>query len=230
MAEAIITRRGGVGFPEGWNESVSAPAFGSITKHEPVMLRVFSEWGGEKVKLSNPSTLPAGTGWGCAFSPDGAYLAVAHSTSPYLTIYKRSGDTFTKLANPSTRPAGTGVGCAFSPDGAYLAVAHNTSPYLTIYKRSGDTFTKLANPSTLPAGNGAGCAFSPDGAYLAVAHSTSPYITIYNAADTYDVIQQMTSRSMFLLTGKHGLSLTTANDGETARAIVFPSVYNLPRE
>ena len=184
MAEAIITRRGGVGFPEGWNESVSAPAFGSITKHEPVMLRVFCEWGGEKVKLSNPSTLPAGTGWGCAFSPDGAYLAVAHSTSPYLTIYKRSGDTFTKLANPSTLPAGTGVGCAFSPDGAYLAVAH----------------------------------------------STSPYITIYNAADTYDVIQQMTSRSMFLLPGKHGLSLTTANDGETARAIVFPSVYNLPRE
>ncbi len=138
MAEAIITRRGGVGFPEGWNESVSAPAFGSITKHAPVMLRVFCEWGGEEVKLSNPSTLPAGEGTDCAFSPDGVYLAVAHYGSPFVTIF--------------------------------------------------------------------------------------------NAADTYDVIQQMTSRSMFLLTGKHGLSLTTANDGETARAIVFPSVYNLPRE
>ncbi len=229
MAEAIITRRGGVGFPEGWNESVSAPAFGSITKHEPVMFRVFCGWGGEEVKLSDPSTLPASNGWGCAFSPDGAYLAVVHYIPPYITIYKRSGDTFTKLANPSTLPASNGWGCAFSPVGAYLAVAHSLPPYITIYKHSGDTFTKLADPSTLPAGIGRGCAFSPDGAYLAVAHQNSPYITIYNT-DTYDVIQQMTSRSMFLLTGKHGLSLTTANDGETARAIVFPSVYNLPRE
>ena len=61
------------------------------------------------------------------------YLAVAHASSPYITIYKRSGDTFTKLSNPSSRPTGNGEGCAFSPDGMYLAVAHATSPYITIY-------------------------------------------------------------------------------------------------
>jgi lipopolysaccharide export system protein LptC len=76
-------------------------------------------------------------------------MAVAHFTSPFITIYKRSGDTFTKLANPATLPASTGNGVAFSSDDTYMAVAHSTSPFITIYKRSGDTFTKLADPATL---------------------------------------------------------------------------------
>ena len=113
------------------------------------------------------------------------YLSVAHLSSPYITIYKRSGDTFTKLSDPSSLPAGDGSGCAFSPDGAYLAVSHANSPYITIYKRSGDTFTKLSDPSSLPTGVGYGCAFSPDGTYLAVAHSVSPYITIYKGGGEY---------------------------------------------
>ena len=88
-------------------------------------------------KLSNPATLPTGTGYGCTFSPDGTYLAVAHSSSPNITIYKRDGDTFTKLSNPAILPAGAGYGCAFSPDVTYLSVAHNASPYITIYKITG---------------------------------------------------------------------------------------------
>jgi hypothetical protein len=63
-------------------------------------------------------------------------MAVAHATSPYITIYKRSGDTFTKLADPSSLPTGDGRGVAFSSVGIdYLAVAHDTSPYVTIYPR-----------------------------------------------------------------------------------------------
>jgi len=41
-------------------------------------------------------------------------LAVAHASSPYVTIYSRSGDTFTKLANPATLPTGLGGGVTFS--------------------------------------------------------------------------------------------------------------------
>ena len=119
-------------------------------------------------KLADPAQLPAGVGRGCSFSPDGAYLAVSHGTSPYITIYRRDGDTFTKLADPAQLPSNAGFSCAFSPDGIYLAVAHNTSPFVTIYRRDGDTFTKLADPAQLPAGVGRGCAFSPDGAYLEV--------------------------------------------------------------
>ena len=75
-------------------------------------------------KLANPATLPAGNGYGVAFSPNSTYMAVAHATSPYITIYKRSSDTFTKLPNPADTLPGTGRSVAFSPDSTYLAVAH----------------------------------------------------------------------------------------------------------
>ena len=125
------------------------------------------------------ATPPAGTGYGCAFSPDGALLAVAHNASPYINIYNTSD--WSKVANPATLPTGASNGCAFSPDGALLAVVHSTSPYITIYNTS--DWSKVANPATLPTGIGYGCAFSPDGALLVVAHSISPYITIYNTSD-----------------------------------------------
>ena len=89
------------------------------------------------------------------------FLAVAHSTTPFVTVYGQDVDAFTKLGNPANLPTDTGRGIAFSADGNYLAVGHSTSPFLTIYKRSGDTFTKLPNPATLPTGNGLGIAFYP---------------------------------------------------------------------
>jgi DNA-binding beta-propeller fold protein YncE len=91
-----------------------------ITKGSPVVVKIDFD----PTKLADPATLPTGTGEGCAFDPTGTYLAVAHSNSPYITIYKRSGDTFTKLADPATLPTNNGYGCAFDPTGTYLAVAH----------------------------------------------------------------------------------------------------------
>ena len=38
-------------------------------------------------KLSNSTTLPAGTAYGCAFNHNRTRLAVAHSSSPYITAY-----------------------------------------------------------------------------------------------------------------------------------------------
>ena len=91
------------------------------------------------------------------------FLSVAHSSSPFITIYNQEVDTFTKLSNPATLPASTGIDVAFSSDDTYMAVAHGISPFVTIYKRSGDTFTKLSNPATLPTGTGNGVAFSNTG-------------------------------------------------------------------
>ena len=95
------------------------------------------------VKLTDPSTLPTGTGYGTAFSPDGVYLSVVHSASPFITIYKRSGDVFTKLTDPSTLPTVTGYGTAFSPDGVYLSVVHAISPFITIYYPGYDIITQF---------------------------------------------------------------------------------------
>ncbi|HEY7805262.1 MAG TPA: hypothetical protein VIC30_12635, partial [Orrella sp.] len=85
----------------------------------------------------NPAVLHAGNGLGVAFSTDGTYMAVAHVTTPFITIYKRSGDVFTKLANPAVLPAQHCNGVAFSTDGTYMAVAHTTTPFITIYVGQG---------------------------------------------------------------------------------------------
>jgi hypothetical protein len=85
------------------------------------------------LKIADPATLPTGTGYGSSWSPDGRYLAIAHDTSPYVTIYDWVTGSPVKVANPATLPTGIGRGASWSPDGRYLAIAHDTTPYSTIY-------------------------------------------------------------------------------------------------
>ncbi len=159
-------------------------------------------------KVSNPATLPTGTGNGVAWSSGGAHLAVAHSSSPFVTAYSRSGSTFTKLTNPVTLPAGTGNGASWTSDGAYLAVAHTTSPYLTVYSRSGSTLTKLTDPATLPTGTGVGVSWTSDGAYLAVAHITSPFVTVYSRSGS-TLTKLSNPATLPVNTGNGGVSWTS---------------------
>ena len=98
--------------------------------------------------LPNPSVLPPSNGNGCAFSPDGSRLAVAHNGSPSIAIYDTAD--WSKLPNPSVLPASDGNGCAFSPDGSRLAVVHNTSPFITIY----NTADWSSRPASLFASGG----------------------------------------------------------------------------
>ncbi len=130
-------------------------------------------------KLSNPGSLPANTGQCAAWSPDSQFLAIGHTTTPFVTIYQRTGATFAKCADPVSLPAAQVNGVAWSPDGTILTCVHGTTPFITNYSRSGVTFTKMTAPVTLPAGAGNGAQWSPNGGMLAVAHDTSPYITIY---------------------------------------------------
>ena len=65
-------------------------------------------------KYANPATLPASTGNGLAFSPDGSAIAVAHGVTPFISAYPWSSSGFgTKYANPATLPASSGIGVAF---------------------------------------------------------------------------------------------------------------------
>ena len=137
-------------------------------------------------KLDNPATLPTGAGQDAKFSPDDTYLAVAHATSPFITIYKRNGDTFTKLDNPANLPTGTAHWVGWSYDNTYLAVGHSTSPYITIYKRSGDVFTKLANPADLPQDAVPRVAWSKT-------NSTYLYAGVYNSIFTYGRMYKRTN-------------------------------------
>ena len=130
----------------------------------------------------SPATLPAGSANGVAFSPAGNTIAVAHSSTPFVSAYPWSVAGFgTKYANPATLPAGTATSVAFSPTGDAIAVAHATTPFISAYPWSSSTGfgTKYANPATLPTGNSGGVAFSPAGDAIAVAHATTPFVSAY---------------------------------------------------
>lgn len=163
------------------------------------------------LKIANPATLPTGDAFGTDFSPvtpDGEYLAVTHTTTPFVTIYEHFGDTYTKLSNPGTLPAGIGRRASFSPNGDYLAVSHDVSPFITIYKRSGDTFTKLPNPASLPTGDTRGISFSPDSIYLAVVQTASPYINIYKRTAGTDTFVKLTNPSTLPAGASYGAAFS----------------------
>ena len=134
-------------------------------------------------KSGNPSSALAGNGNSIAFHPNANFVAIAHATTPFVTVYTYTNSAFgTKLTAASPVPAGTGNAVAWSPNGLVLGVAHDTSPYFSLYAFnpvSGSIGTRFKDPSTLPTGTGKGIAFSGDSNYVAIAHTTSPYVSVY---------------------------------------------------
>ena len=146
-----------------------------------------------------------------SFSPNGDYLAVPGTVSPFIHIYKRSGDTFTKLANPSILPAEAVGSAAFSPDGDYLYAGIN------IYRRNGDTFTRQPDPTEMPSNIGTGLAFTPNGQYWAISNSsTSPYFFLYKT------IGNVTKNEGVVTAGKSlGYAKTSASSGQSVDVAVL---------
>lgn len=185
------------------------------------------------IKLANPSSLPPNTSNCCQFSYDGTYLAVGNSTTtPYITIYKRSGDTFTKLADPVSIPGSNVNGLCWAKDDSYLVLTLQSSPYILIYSvnKSTDTFTKITDPATLPTGAARDCDFSFDDNLLAVAHGGSPYVTIYSVDKSTDTFTKL-SNPVSLPTGNargisfsyDGIYLAVAHD--TSPYVTIYKIY-----
>ena len=141
---------------------------------------LYAKIGGAYVKLSDPSTLPASNGRGCAINNVNSLVSFATLSSPYIQNYTLISDVLTKITNPATLPTGAANKCNYNHNGTLMAVAHVNSPYVTIYSVSGTTFTKLANPAVLPVGTANDVAFNNDGTLMAVAQNASPFITVYN--------------------------------------------------
>jgi WD40 repeat protein len=115
-----------------------------------------------------------------------AFLAVAHETSPYLSIYRHKQNGLSKMSNPADLPDGDGLNVDFTNDGAYLAVNMTASPYVAIYKRNNSKFTRLADPAVLPPSGGHGIDFSSNGLYLALGCNATPYLAMYKRnGDTF---------------------------------------------
>ena len=119
--------------------------------------------------------VPPNTGNGVDFSPNGDYLAVAHSSAPQCTLYRKNGNSFVKLPALVSLPGGaTGRTVAFSADSNYLSLG--TSSGFGIYARSGDTFTRITDAEAHTSTNGT--AWSQDSRYTISCNAVSPFFKI----------------------------------------------------
>ena len=129
---------------------------------------------GAWVKRPDPESLPTGTGRGVAFIPNGTLvipssMAVAHSSSPYVTTYDWIEGAWVKRPDPESLPTNTGYGVAFKPDGTLMAVAHETSPYVTTYM--GLPFTLITFDTPPASGDVITADYTVDGV-----HKTDQYV------------------------------------------------------
>jgi hypothetical protein len=130
------------------------------------------------------------------WSHDGLYVAVATSTTPFLTVYNRSSTTaitYWKLADPTAAAASCNQ-ISFSKDDTSVAVGCGNSGGLnngfSWYSLSGVTLTKRTNPSGLPVGTLQGAAWNPVSDMIAVSFgSTSPMIGFYNKSSSTTMVQ-----------------------------------------
>jgi hypothetical protein len=110
-------------------------------------------------QYANPTELPPSTPNKIEFDRNGTALAIATTSSPFVSVYVFTlGGFSTKYANPATLPAGGGNGVAFnrtsrgvnSSGSTAIAVAHNNSPFMSAYTWSVFGFgTRFADPATL---------------------------------------------------------------------------------
>jgi hypothetical protein len=110
-----------------------------------------------------------------SWSPNGLYLAVGYSTTPFFAIYKRSGDTLTRLPATTNVSAGTAsepLSMTWSFDSSSLVVCFATTPFIYHYKRySGDYFFR---DTASNAGNPTIVDIDPTNTYLLCATTTAP--------------------------------------------------------
>jgi WD40 repeat protein len=132
------------------------------------------------VKITTPLSPPLGNGTSSAFSPDGRWLVVTESLTPFLDIYEKVGGIFVRQPNPAVLPTGAiGFrGVSFSSNSRYVSVSHANTPFLTVYEIVGNTFTKLTNPTSLPSSTLSN-SISPDSRFVAVGATTTPFIHLY---------------------------------------------------
>lgn len=141
------------------------------------------------VTLQNPMTAPASlpaTGPNAVdISPDGKYVTMGATGTPFLGTYPTydGGNAFylglRNLVTP-TAAAAQPLGIAYSPDNQFIFVASLTSPFIqAFYLDRGTASTALANPGLLPAGAAKGVAVHPAGTAVAVAVGSTPFIAGY---------------------------------------------------
>lgn len=137
---------------------------------------------------SNPSSLPTGgpagaTGRGVAWRPQGDYIAMANTTSPFLYIvnFNRASGAFGASISVGSSTLANATNCvAWTPDGQYLLVGSATTPFLFIYDFSAQTIgAPLAFDGANPGGTINDMVVHPNGEYVMLSLNATPFIKTY---------------------------------------------------
>lgn len=127
-------------------------------------------------------TVPSGTLYDSALSPDGRYIVASVEDGSDAKIYIWKDDGIT-LITTITHTGGDSPGAiTFSPDGNYFVVAGDAVRDFWIYKVDDDTFNLLATPSSWANLGGLGekvFAFSPNANFLFMGSAASPYVSVF---------------------------------------------------
>jgi len=86
-----------------------------------IMAHAWDNHTGFGSKFSDPASLPAGGGQSVIWNAAGDTIAIAHTTTPFVTVYPWSSGFGTKYADPSTPPAGNATDVAFHPNSNAIA-------------------------------------------------------------------------------------------------------------
>lgn len=97
-----------------WNPDETVLALAQISTSPYILAYSWDYSTGWGSKIANPASLPTGSARGVSWRKNGNDIAVAHNSSPYITVYSWSNGFGTKYANPATLPTGNGDKVKFS--------------------------------------------------------------------------------------------------------------------
>lgn len=169
------------GFPDGWNEVVTANAYEAISAGSPITMFAFGGIDKGVEELPTPAVLPPDLTLYSDVSPEESHIVITfQGGAPTFYQYRIDDNILTKTATPAQTPSAVGSGCAYSPDGKFLIVCagRDDNSVIFIYRREGDSLISITHSIT-GLKNVSSCQFSHDSRYLLLCHTSSPYMSVY---------------------------------------------------
>lgn len=184
-------------------------ATGSEVANSGQYLRIHKRNGYLQFTASTTIDTQPGVVYSMAWDPTGVYLAVAHGTSPYINVYKRSNDAFTKLANPYYLPSSLARSVTWTTDSTRLVVGNSASPFITVYRKLADDTLIKSDWTGVAADTPYVTMMSADSNFFLIGGYTGQNITGHYLSEFYAPNEGVWS-NFFLSTGYLTVSTSTA--------------------
>jgi WD40 repeat protein len=144
-------------------------------------LRVYGFDGSNSTLLNAPNVNLPGNGRGVKVRPQGDFVAIAHSASPFLSVYEFDGVDTTKIPNPVNLPNFDGLAVDWFPSGLHVFIGGSSGRF-RVYSFDAVTQNLTLLPGTVTTAPGIvyKVRVHPDGDVLAVVHDDGNFVSFYS--------------------------------------------------